>query len=391
MTSTPDAGSSGRPGRRALILHPSADLYGSDRVLLETVSALVEADWTVIASVPADGPLVPLLAARGARVEVCPSPVLRKSALSPLGLLRLGAETLRALPKGIGLIRRTRPDVVVVNTITIPLWTALGRLLHKPVLVHVHEAEGSASLFRRRALAAPLLLATALVANSRFSRDVLARSFARLGRRTSVVYNGVAGPATPVPPRPLIDGSARLLYVGRLSPRKGPAVAIRALSRLRRKGVAASLDVVGDVFPGYEWFGQELLELVEQEGLADAVHFHGFVNDIWPHVAWTDIMVVPSQMDEPFGNTAVEAILGTRPLVVSATSGLLEAAEGLAAARSVRPGDDAALADGVGEVLSDWATFARLAEQDARIATERYAPSRYRHDIQARVAELVRR
>lgn len=374
-----------------MVVHPGADLYGSDRVLLETVCALVEAGWTVTTSLPADGPLVPMLTARGARVVVCPSPVLRKSALRPLGLLRLSVETVKAIPPGIGMIRRLRPDVLVVNTITIPLWTMLGRLLRRPVLVHVHEAEGSVSMVRQRAMATPLLLASALVANSRCTRDVLVRSYPGLGRRTTVVHNGVAGPQSVVPPRPRIDGPARLLYIGRLSPRKGPAVAIRALGRLRRKGVAVGLDVVGDAFPGYEWFSDQLLELVEQEGVADSVRFHGFVSDIWPRIVATDVMIVPSQTDESFGNTAIEAVLGARPLVVSSIGGLLEATEGMACVLSVRPGDPGALADGVEEVLSDWPRFARLAEQDAPVAAQRYAPARYRREMQARVAELVRR
>lgn len=374
-----------------MVVHPGADLYGSDRVLLETVGALVEGGWTVTVSVPSEGPLVSWLIECGARVQLCPTPVLRRSALRPLGLLRLALETAKAIPTGIGLIRRTRPDVVVANTITIPLWTVLGRLLRRPVLVHVHEAEGSLSMVRQRVMAAPLLLATALVANSRCTRDVLARSFTHLRSRTKVVHNGVPGPTDPAPPRFRIDTGARLLFVGRLSPRKGPAVAIRALSLMRQKGFDVSLDVVGDVFPGYEWFADELTALVEQEGVADSVRFHGFARDIWPQIARTDVMIVPSQADESFGNSAIEAILGARPLVVSAIGGLLEATEGMAAVRSVRPGDPGALADGVKEVLADWQRFAELAERDARVAAELYAPARYRSEILARVEELVRR
>jgi glycosyltransferase involved in cell wall biosynthesis len=280
--------------------------------------------------------------------------------------------------------------VVIANTITIPLWTLLGRMLRRPVLVHVHEAEGSVSMVRQRVMAAPLLLATALVANSRWTRDVLTRSFARLGPRTSVIYNGVAGPASPVPPRPTIQGSARLLFVGRLSPRKGPAIAIQALAHLRRRGTPASLDVVGDSFAGYEWFADELRRLVQLEGVADAVRFHGFVSDIWRQMAQADVVLVPSQADESFGNSAIEAVLGARPLVVTQIQGLLEATEGFAAVKSVPPGDADALAGGIDEILSEWTRFAELAERDARIAVERFAPARYRRDMLARVAGLVR-
>jgi glycosyltransferase involved in cell wall biosynthesis len=181
-----------------------------------------------------------------------------------------------------------------------------------------------------------------------------------------------------------------LLFVGRLSPRKGPAIAIQALAHLRRRGTPASLDVVGDSFAGYEWFADELRRLVQLEGVADAVRFHGFVSDIWRQMAQADVVLVPSQADESFGNSAIEAVLGARPLVVTQIQGLLEATEGFAAVKSVPPGDADALAGGIDEILSEWTRFAELAERDARIAVERFAPARYRRDMLARVAGLVR-
>ena len=37
--------------------------------------------------------------------------------------------------------RTVRPDVVLVNTITLPAWPAVARVAGRPVVVHVHEAE----------------------------------------------------------------------------------------------------------------------------------------------------------------------------------------------------------------------------------------------------------
>ena len=42
-----------------LVAHPSPDLYGSDRQLLETIRALVDAGHRVNAALPDDGPLRP--------------------------------------------------------------------------------------------------------------------------------------------------------------------------------------------------------------------------------------------------------------------------------------------------------------------------------------------
>ena len=368
-----------------LIAHPSADLYGSDRVMLETVDAMVAEGRQVAVTLPADGPLVRLIQERGARVEICLSPVLRKSALRPVGMVKLLLETARSLPASISLIRRSGAAVVLVNTVTIPFWIPVARLVRRPVICHVHEAEASASSVIKRALALPLLLANALIVNSRFSLTVLTSSFARLGRKATVVVNAVPGPEHPTLARESLDGVVRLLYIGRLSPRKGPDVAIEAVSVLRSCGVRATLDLVGAPFPGYEWFEQDLRDMVRRRGLGDAVTFHGFQSDVWRHLASADVVVVPSVKDEPFGNTAVESVLSARPVVVSATSGLQEAVEGYGSAQQVRPADPDALADAIGRVYDDWPTFREKAFADAHTAAERHAPAEYAR----RVCEIV--
>lgn len=364
--------------RTILIAHPSADLYGSDRVMLETITALTERDWRVVVTVPAPGPLVAEIVARRGEVVICPSPVLRKSALKPLGMLKLIGEVLHSLPTGIRVLRSTRAEVLYVSTITVPLWFVIGRLLRRPVVGHVHEAERSASPLIRKALAAPLLLAHQLVVNSRFSLDVLADAFPTLGRRSVVVYNGVPGPAAIVPARRTPDAPFRAVFVGRLSPRKGPQVAVDAVARLAGQGVDVHLDLVGAVFPGYEWFEEQLRADVAARGLADRVTFQGFRSDVWGAVADADVVLVPSQGDEPFGNTAVEAVLAARPVIASASSGLLEAVAGYGCAQSVTPSDVPGWAAAIDTVRTGWDAYRAAAAADAAVAADRHAPERYR-------------
>lgn len=371
-----------------LMAHPSPDLYGSDRVLLETVSGYLAEGWRVVVALPADGPLTEALRERGAETVVVATPVLRKSYLSPSGLVRLAWDSLRGLPQALRLIGRLRPALVLVNTVTIPLWILAGRLRWRPVVGHVHEAEQSASLRMRRMLYFPLLFATGLIVNSRFSLDVLASAWPRLRRRSVVVYNGVPGPEQPTPPRERLAGPVRLLFLGRLSPRKGPQVAVDALHRLVGDGMDVHLQLLGAVFPGYEWFEAELHEQIARLGLGERVEFLGFDPDIWRRLDGTDIVLVPSTVDEPFGNTAVEAMLARRPLVVSETSGLVEASAGYRTAKRVPAGDPAALAAAIGEIVAEWAELTSHSVEDLELARQRHAPAAYQRQIVATVSEL---
>ncbi|WP_243696082.1 glycosyltransferase [Labedella phragmitis] len=375
------ASATGAAATSYLVAHPSADMYGSDRVLLESVEGFVDAGIRVTVTLPDDGPLVRLLEERGARVVFTPTLVLRKSLLTPRGLFALVSQTITGLRAGRRLVREVRPSVVWTNTITIPLWTVLARFFRIPSVVHVHEAEGSASKVMMRALALPLLLADQLVANSNYSAGVLRDSFASLGERCTVVYNGVIGPEAVTAPRETLDDELRVLYVGRLSPRKGPDLIIEATAALRERGIPARLDLVGAVFPGYEWFEQQLRDSIATLGLRDSVQLRGFQDSPWPFLAASDVLVVPSRLDEPFGNTAVESVLAARPVVVSDTSGLREAAWGYRSAQQVEPGDAHDIADALERVWGDWQRFRSDAISDEAVARERHSVATYQRRI----------
>lgn len=369
--------------------NPSADLYGSDRMMLETVRGLRELGWTVVVAASERGPLDGELLAAGATVEVCPAPVVRRSNLSPRGMLQLAAQVLRGVPAMVRLVRRVQPDVVYVNTLTIPFWLVVSTLLRIPSAVHIHEAESSASAVARYGLTLPTRLADRVICNSATSLEVAVRSGGRRNRM-QVIPNGVTGPEGIEAPRESV-ADPRLVFVGRLSPRKGVDVAVRALSSLRRGGCPVSLDLVGAVFPGYEWYESELRDLVRTEGLSDAVTFHGFVPDVWPHLRHADVVLVPSRAEESFGNTVVEAALSARPVVVSDHTGLREAAAHLEAAAAVPPDEPEAIADAVRSMLRDWSRTRVMALRDAEESAARYAPARYRRAVSALLESLATR
>jgi glycosyltransferase involved in cell wall biosynthesis len=253
----------------------------------------------------------------------------------------------------------------------------------------VHEAEQSAPRLLRIGMALCPALADRVVANSRFCLDVLAETAPWLRRRTTVVYNAVRGPADVPPPRAALDGPLRLLFVGRLSPRKGPQVAVATLQELLARGVDARLQLLGSVFEGYEWFETELRDAVVAAGLTDRVEFLGFRPAVWPALAASDVVLVPSVGEESFGLTAVEAVLAARPLVVSDSSGLREAAAGYASAQSVVPGDPELWADAVQRVVAGWDAFRAAAVGDAAEARRRHAPQRYAEQLAAVLDTLV--
>jgi GT2 family glycosyltransferase len=368
--------------RSVLVAHPGAELYGSDRVLLDSVAALAR-ECPVVVVLPGEGPLAEELRTRGIPVRLCRMPVLRHSALRPAGAFRLLSDGIRGFVPGLLLVLRHGRGGVYVNTLTVPSWVVLGRLLGRRVVCHVHEAERAMPRVMRTSLALPLFLAHRVVANSRTSADTLVEVLPRLRSRIGVVTNAIAAPPAPVPPRTGPVDAVRLLFVGRLSPRKGPQMALAVLRALRQRGVDARLDLLGSTFAGYEWFEQELRVTVAADGLGDVVRFLGFCPDIWPVMAEADVVLVPSQADESFGNTAVEAVLAARPVVVSAISGLLEATDGFWSVQAVDATDAEAWVAAVARVVAEWPEFRSRAMADADEARRRHAVDRYREELAA--------
>ncbi|MFS0706428.1 glycosyltransferase, partial [Cellulomonas sp. 179-A 9B4 NHS] len=373
--------------RRLVVAHPSTELYGADLQMLETLRAARAGGWDVELVLPGDGPLTARAAALGVRVTRADLPVLRKSLLHPARLPGLALAAVRSVVRTTRTLRRTRPDLVYVSTLTIPWWVVAARLARVPVLCHVHEAEEDQPRVVTAALTAPLLLADRVVTNSAAARRSIGPVFGSLAERAVVVHNGVPGPADdPAPPAP--GGPLRVALVGRLSPRKGTDVALEAVAQAVARGHDLRLRVAGSTFTGYEWFERELRARLDEPALAGRVELLGFVHPTWPLLAEADVVLVPSRV-EPFGNTAVEAMLAGRAVVASRVQGLAEILRDGETGLLVPPGDAAALADALARLDGDPALRARLAAAARADALTRFSPERYAVAVRAELDRLA--
>lgn len=139
------------------------------------------------------------------------------------------------------------------------------------------------------------------------------------------------------------DGPLRLLFVGKLTdPRKGFRYAVEAFARLRARGMAVVLDVVGDRgdstglpdMPGLTYHGSLPLQ-----GLVDRYRA-------------CDVFVAPSTGQESFGLVLLEAMATARPIVCSAIEGYKQVADEHGA-RLVPPCDPVAIEQAIVELAAD--------------------------------------
>lgn len=160
----------------------------------------------------------------------------------------------------------------------------------------------------------------------------------------------------------------RIVYVGRLSPEKGVDVLVRALALLQTpdRGPAPVCEIVGD--------GPEraaLDGLVAELGLSDRVRFTGALprDEAMAVLSSASLLVFPSLWYETFGLTVLEAASRGVPAVVSGIGGQSSLVVDGVTGRHVPPGDPAALAAVLRELLADPAALRRMGEA-ARAAFE---------------------
>ena len=122
-----------------LFVHQSADLYGSDKVLLALVTKLDRDKWYPIVLLPVDGPLVVELAAIGTECHVVPISRLARTSLSLRGLFELPVNLMRSIRAFNRVLRGRQVDLVHSNTLAVlsgAIWARWHRIPH---VWHVHE------------------------------------------------------------------------------------------------------------------------------------------------------------------------------------------------------------------------------------------------------------
>ncbi len=158
------------------------------------------------------------------------------------------------------------------------------------------------------------------------------------------------------------DGVPLLLALGRLHPKKGFDVLLKALAQV--EGVWLWLAGEGEL-------RGQLEALAASAGVADRVRFLGWRTDREALLATCDACVMPSRY-EPFGTVMIEAWAATKPLVVTAAAGPRGLVRDGVDALLVPIDDVDALAGAIRRVTADRGLAGTLAQNGHGAYVERF-------------------
>jgi glycosyltransferase involved in cell wall biosynthesis len=168
-------------------------------------------------------------------------------------------------------------------------------------------------------------------------------------------------------PRP-----GRIVSVGRLVPKKGFDILIRACGELRRRGIAFELVLLG----GGE-LNDALLALTHEQGIGDRVRLLGSrpQRDVIEQLAAAEVfalspVVLPNGDRDGVPNVLLEAMAAGVPAVATTVSGIPEVVTDGETGRLVPPQRPDLLADALARLLTDPTLRTRLGEAGRRHVRE---------------------
>lgn len=192
------------------------------------------------------------------------------------------------------------------------------------------------------------------------------------------IYNGIA-PLVPALTESLAaelglsKDSQIVLMLAVYEPRKGHAFIIRVMEQVVRRVPTATLLICGD---GTQEEVEAVRRLCDASSARRYIVLQGHRRDLSNLLAQASVLVLPSQAQESFGYTAVEAMACACPVVVTDVGGLPEVVEDGRCGFVVQREDECGLADRIALLLGDEDLRKRMGEAGVQRYRDLFSASR---------------
>jgi glycosyltransferase involved in cell wall biosynthesis len=329
---------------------PRLDAGGSEQAAVEIAEALTRAGATAL--VATEGGRMATAITEGGG-EIIPLPVASKNPLTILANARRLAR----------LIEERSVDLVHARS-RAPAWSAFlaARRTRRPFVTTYHGAYGDPGPLKS-AYNSVMSRGDRVIANSRYTADLIGSRHPAARERIRVIYRGVDEgifDANAVPPEAVASLRERwgvapetkiVLQAARLTGLKGHRDTIEAAFLLAADGALDGAVVIfaGDAGSG-SGYAQDLAALIARHGLEDKVRLVGHCGEMPAAFLAAQVALVPSLVPETFGRTSIEAQAMGCPVILSDVGALPETIIAPEQDKSpftgwlVPPGDAAALA-----------------------------------------------
>lgn len=329
--------------RRLVLIESAAEMGGVEYSSLYLVTTLDHKVWHPIVICPTDGPLPRLCRSAGIETHIVPCPRMASTSIrlggrfifNPLAIVWNSLMFLVAALRLWRGLSNLKPDLVCTKGLHAHFYGGIAaRLAGVPCVWHLQDeletVRGHGLFPLLQSLGARLFACEVIADGVVIAGQVDARLYPQT--RVHVIYNGVD--TTEFSPE--VDGHAvraefntpeNVLVVGcigRLVATKGQHIFVQAAARLADEFPHARFWVVGTTLFNYEYYGQELRNMVTQLGLQDRILFTGYRNDLAKVLAAMDLFVFPSIAKDTSPLVFVSALAAGKATIATRISGVVE-------------------------------------------------------------------
>jgi glycosyltransferase involved in cell wall biosynthesis len=248
------------------------------------------------------------------------------------------------------------------STIRKVIILTMARALGLRYVLHLHDYDYAEYYRRQGAFLKKLILtmfghAETVIVLGRRDLDVLSQTLQVNRDRMIVLHNAVPDPGPDLDRQPVPGNPCRLLFLGRLSDRKGVPDLLRALASpsMKQQHWIATLAGDGPI--------DEFRRLAENLGIVERLSFTGWLDqgDVSALCAAADVLVLPSYA-EGLAMSVLEGLSHGLAVITTPVGAHSEVIESEVSGILVPPGDVAALADALRRVIEDESLRSRLAK-----------------------------
>lgn len=362
---------------------------GAEFSLIEAINGLRDRGCENIVVVPSAGDLPNFLRQMGIETIEIPYNWWIDNRISSLLKVRRLIYHLRlAAGEFASLIHRMGAEVVITNTLAIPIGAMGALFARRPHIWYVRElfgADGHDKYFdygNRFSLFLMNHLSQRIITNSDAVLRQLARAIPKAKLRS--IYNAVEIPDVE-PVRSTYNLPIRLGICGLLSPGKRQEEAIYALALLRARGITAHITMIGGQIDNYE---NHLRAIADELRIADQIEFTGFISNPFTYIACVDAVLMCSR-GEAFGRVTVEAMKLGKPVIGAASGGTIELIRDGWNGFLYQLGDPGDLAAKIELLHNDRARLQQMGENARSWANQTFNRERYSSELIRVITEVV--
>jgi glycosyltransferase involved in cell wall biosynthesis len=361
----------------------SAEKYGAERSLLETIEAFNSSGVDCFVLFPKKGPLLDYIEAM--MVPYAVIPYKRWAIISTMidRVARITINLLMFFPV-IYTISKHKCDIVYTNTITMPMGAFAAKLLGKPHVWHIREFgyEDKGMIFDLGDNLSHWLinkLSAVCIVNSK----AILKKYKKFidTKKLHLVYQAVNVEQTHSKclKNDNIHGEYDIVcsIIGSITQNKKQEEAIQAIAELSNEGIKAKLLIIGDGNPEYKKY---LYKLVDEKNLEDSITFTGFIDNPHKTINCADLVIVCS-LFEAFGRVTIEAMRLAKPVIGARSGGTEELIQDGINGFLYTPGNYLELAEKIKLFVEDKALARQLGLKGQKWAAINFSKQLYKENL----------